>query len=166
MRFNSLVTILSHVVSIVRQHPTLKKECEDSEASELDFDDTTEHELKERCTNERLKVTEYVDVADSLVNSSLPQSASFPQDHIKAKRRSRKRPSSEPMPQIFEEYIEEKPRIQEFETREPEADDLIEFFINMAKTVKTFTPYLQAKVKKQVFQIVNTTELQVLQKQI
>lgn len=38
-------------------------------------------------------------------------------------------------------------------------DTLTEFFVNMAKTVATFPPRLQAQVKSDVFRAVNSAEL-------
>ncbi|KAB0803092.1 hypothetical protein PPYR_00062 [Photinus pyralis] len=69
------------------------------------------------------------------------------------------------LPEILKEYINDKKRSRlEKSTARADAKDnsILDFFINMGKTVATFPPLEQASNKRQVFQIVNSYELQLL----
>jgi hypothetical protein len=56
--------------------------------------------------------------------------------------------------------LQSQPELMPARKKRTRVDDTVtEFFLNMAQTVKTFPPFLQAQVKSKVFTAVNSAEL-------
>lgn len=89
--------------------------------------------------------------------------ASIASSSISRKTKSTSR-NAETFTEILREYVDEKKRSRlQRSTTIPRPDDsVLDFFINMGKTATTFPPLWQASIKKHVFEIVNSYELQLL----
>lgn len=69
----------------------------------------------------------------------------------------------EAMHKFFREFLDKKKtKRTERTAKAQQADPVEEFFICMSKTVKTFPPLWQSKVKRKVFDIVNSIEVMLL----
>lgn len=93
----------------------------------------------------------------------------IPQRNKNLKRNVNKKTSTnkkDTVTDILKDYIQDKKQRRSEKSQcvgeKPTGDCVEDFFLNMGRTVKTFPPYWQAVVKNKVFQIVNSTELQLL----